>query len=288
MSIKKIIARLGVLAAIIVFVLAILVQTGVGEAVASASADMIRGYHKRAEMTVRTADKTFDLVSPHMAISSAALESGLLSVSIGVDDYRPYQLEYVHGDSSHHIAVTNGETVVPLCFGDGEYEIRLLRHETGNQYAPISTQTVVAHNSDEAYLYTNSIVRYDESSLPESASYLSGTGSIDADISHFVRHTLVYNNERRDAILSGVVRSFDGASASDIVERGDGVCSDFAILTAAIYREMGIPCRVCIGYVSDAEELHCWNQALEDGVWKNIDNTYSHDADATYNVLYAY
>lgn len=84
-------------------------------------------------------------------------------------------------------------------------------------------------------------------------------------------------------------------SAVEAWEGGRGVCQDFAHLTLAVVRAMGIPARYCSGYLHpdpDAEvgavlsgESHAWLEAWT-GAWRGFDPT-SHSPIGERHVLVA-
>jgi hypothetical protein len=68
------------------------------------------------------------------------------------------------------------------------------------------------------------------------------------------------------------------ASAAEVVASKQGDCSEFAVLTAAMCRAVGIPAQVTVGvaYVEDFAGLsgfggHAWNQAYVGGKWIGLD-----------------
>jgi transglutaminase-like putative cysteine protease len=67
------------------------------------------------------------------------------------------------------------------------------------------------------------------------------------------------------------------ASAADVVEQGEGDCTEHAVLLAALCRARGIPARIAIGlaYVSPAQGFgyHMWNEAWIGGTWIPLDAT---------------
>jgi transglutaminase superfamily protein len=67
------------------------------------------------------------------------------------------------------------------------------------------------------------------------------------------------------------------ASAADVVEQGEGDCTEHAVLLAALCRARGIPARVAIGlvYVPAAQGFgyHMWNEVWIDGAWIPLDAT---------------
>lgn len=75
------------------------------------------------------------------------------------------------------------------------------------------------------------------------------------------------------------------ASAAEVVERREGDCSEFAVLTAALCRAVGIPAQVVVGvsYTNNFEGRsgfggHAWTQAYlgtdAQGVWVGLDAAY--------------
>ena len=68
------------------------------------------------------------------------------------------------------------------------------------------------------------------------------------------------------------------ASAAEVADSRQGDCSEFAVLTAAMCRAVGIPAQVVFGvaYVEDFAGLqgfggHAWNQAYIGGKWVGLD-----------------
>jgi hypothetical protein len=68
------------------------------------------------------------------------------------------------------------------------------------------------------------------------------------------------------------------ASAAEVAASRQGDCSEFAVLTAAMCRAVGIPAQVVVGiaYVEDFAGLqgfggHAWNQAYVGGKWIGLD-----------------
>jgi hypothetical protein len=67
------------------------------------------------------------------------------------------------------------------------------------------------------------------------------------------------------------------ATAAEVAESGEGDCTEYAVLLAALCRARGIPARVAIGlvYVSAAQGFgyHMWNEVWIDGRWMPLDAT---------------
>ena len=77
------------------------------------------------------------------------------------------------------------------------------------------------------------------------------------------------------------------ASAAEVIESREGDCTEFAVLTAALCRAVGIPAQVVVGvaYTNDFAGRcgfagHAWTQAYigndAQGVWVSVDAAYKH------------
>jgi transglutaminase-like putative cysteine protease len=86
-------------------------------------------------------------------------------------------------------------------------------------------------------------------------------------------------NRTRDVITyrRGVTHS--GSTVSDVLASGAGVCQDFAHLSLALLRRVGVPCRYVSGYLYREDvaslETHAWAEAFVPGVgWIAFDPTH--------------
>ena len=64
-------------------------------------------------------------------------------------------------------------------------------------------------------------------------------------------------------------------SAVEVLERGHGVCRDFAHIGIALCRGLSIPARMIVGYLHRLEpmDLHAWFEAFVGGQWYAFDPT---------------
>lgn len=53
-----------------------------------------------------------------------------------------------------------------------------------------------------------------------------------------------------------------------------GICYDFASLNASLLREMGIPTRLVMGYPTNNNSYHAWNEVYVNKKWRIVDVTY--------------
>ncbi len=80
------------------------------------------------------------------------------------------------------------------------------------------------------------------------------------------------------------------ASAAEVVESRQGDCSEFAVLTAAMCRAVGIPSQVVVGvaYVQEFGGLqgfggHAWTQAYIGGKWIGLDAAFKSSSRGGYD-----
>lgn len=66
--------------------------------------------------------------------------------------------------------------------------------------------------------------------------------------------------------------------ASTVLQSRQGVCRDYAVLTAALARAADVPARVVYGQARSGpganDEYHAWNEFLIDGRWVSLDPTW--------------
>jgi len=72
---------------------------------------------------------------------------------------------------------------------------------------------------------------------------------------------------------SGYSQAF--ATAAEVIESGEGDCTEHAVLLAALARARGIPARLAIGlvYINQAFYYHMWTEVHVDGRWIPLDAT---------------
>lgn len=75
---------------------------------------------------------------------------------------------------------------------------------------------------------------------------------------------------------SGYTQAF--ATAADVIDTGEGDCTEHAVLLAALCRARKIPARVAIGlvYIDQAFYYHMWTEVYVRGRWTPLDATRPH------------
>jgi len=121
-----------------------------------------------------------------------------------------------------------------------------------------------SHSPGDRYLQADSLIESDHHELQAAANSLPAGGS--KTVYEFVKDHV------RD---TGYVKKDKGALYA--LQQGEGDCTEYACLFAAMCRARGIPSRVVGGYVSERSAVlrpgryHNWAEVFEDGAWHIVD-----------------
>ena len=184
-------------------------------------------------------------------------------ISINTDD--DYAL-VITKDGVDQVHKFSDDVVVPLTLGEGEYEIKFYRRY---QYERLETYSV--HGEENDYLAPNRYVDYDDT-CPEIIKALE----IDQkDISTEEKIEKIAKQIRFDFHYSYIKVyqvTRNPGYVPDLHELGflsGAICYDYASAFAGALRSIGIPCRLCMGYVG--KSYHAWNEYYLNGEWVFID-----------------
>jgi len=146
----------------------------------------------------------------------------------------------------------------PLSGHNGAYEIGVFKQVEGDRYSAVLSTTINVTLVDEfaPFLRPNQFVDFNQDSeVVRKAAQL--TAGIDdflekvAAIYHFVISNITYDVELAETVQVGYVPNVDL-----VLERGMGICFDYASLMSAMLRSQGIPTKLVIGYTG--EQYHAW------------------------------
>ena len=150
------------------------------------------------------------------------------------------------------------ETVFPLTAGNGTYTIMAFENVSEDQYASLFAEVFDVELSDEflPFLYPNQFVNFDENSRAAAlAAELTAEVTSDLEaltvIYEYVISHISYDNEKAATVSGNYLPDIDATLAS-----GTGICFDYASLTTAMLRSVGIPAKLAIGYSGDIR--HAW------------------------------
>ena len=148
--------------------------------------------------------------------------------------------------------------VFPLSDGNGRYTIRVLEQVEGSRFSlAISTEINVTLADEFApFLRPNQYVNFNRDSrvVAKASELATGVDGMPARVSaiyNFVIQNISYDRELARTVQSGYIPNVDA-----VLERGKGICFDYAALMTAMLRSLGIPTRLVIGYAGDV--YHAW------------------------------
>ncbi len=174
----------------------------------------------------------------------------------------------------HHIYAEESVSL-PLTMGNGMYnmEVRLYITPTEIEHLWSGTFRLEMDNMLAPYLSSSRIVNWTtDMELTQKASALAegkNRTQTALAISRFLADNFTYSHATPPPTYL--------PELNQIYQKKSGICYDFAALYAAMCRAVNIPCRLVMGYSEyvEMDKYHAWCQVYLDGVWVNIDPTYS-------------
>lgn len=162
-----------------------------------------------------------------------------------------------------------------LTEGNGAYTLRILEHQTENQYRPVFACPLTLELADDAAPFRQScqMVHFEEDSpavklAGELCAGAEGNGEKIQAVFDDVVDRLSYDEEKRTSVEPGYRPDVD-----QVLEEEKGICFDYAALMAAMLRSQGVACKLVVGYAG--EVYHAWVEAdMGGGEWKLMDPTF--------------
>ena len=164
--------------------------------------------------------------------------------------------------------------IVPANMGDGLYTIRIMQNTTADRYLELfsTTSDVRLKSEMEPYIRPNVFCSFTrDSECARLATDLcaeaeSESAAFDA-IFDYISENIGYDHEKA-AQLSTVTGYVPDPDAT--LRDKQGICFDYACLTAAMLRSQGIPAKILTGYVSPDNVYHAWDMIYIDGSWVSL------------------
>ena len=163
-------------------------------------------------------------------------------------------------------------TIYPLNMGNGSYTFRIMQNTEGNSYVPIATAKATVKLSTEfaPFLMPGMFCSYTDASdcvakARELTADCTNEGEVVATICTWVAKHVSYDTAKakRLATATGYVPEPDETLAT-----GKGICFDYASLSTAMLRSLGLPTRLMTGYVGEDAVYHAWIMVYIDGTWQ--------------------
>jgi transglutaminase-like putative cysteine protease len=152
---------------------------------------------------------------------------------------------------------------LPLMGGDGVYKIGVYKNIGGTRYRLHYERYFIAVPGAYApYLSPNQMVAYEEGGAVSAAAAeitagLTGDAKKIEAVYDYIKKNIAYDKKLADE-LEATGRSILSylPNAEKTLEQGSGVCTDISVLTVAMLRSLGIPCKLVFGYAYG--KYHAW------------------------------
>ena len=169
----------------------------------------------------------------------------------------------------------NGDwEVIPLQFGEGNYNFGLFLHASGTKYTSGGQMSVSVKFEDpnSVYRIPNQYVYYvqETPAVAKSDEICEGLTTDQEKfeaVRAYIKENYAYDFDKVNKVTTGLLPSVDYAW-----EHGMGICQDLAALAACMLRVQGVPTRLDIGYVN-GNYYHAWNTVILDGQMVQYDPT---------------
>jgi hypothetical protein len=156
------------------------------------------------------------------------------------------------------IMSSNSYITIPLSKGNGTYSVGVYENLYDDTYAAIFAQDVGVELSDEfgAFLYPNPFVEFTSGDAAVQLSQevtTNATSDVEAvdQIYMYMVQNFTYDYDKASSVAPGYMPNND-----DMLASGEGICFDFASLTASMLRAQRLPTKLDVGYCGQA--YHAW------------------------------
>lgn len=207
------------------------------------------------------------------AVDASNLNQGYLSVKYTGGKNVRIKVQIAKKDGvtyTYNLNNTGTAETFPLTEGDGSYKVSVFENTTGTKYAQAYTcsVTLALKNQFAPFLYPNQYVNFnDKSKVVSTAAEIIKNAKAEKDLDkvaavyHHVVKNITYDQELAKTVQSGYLPDVD-----KVLEKGKGICFDYAAVMAAMLRSQNIPCKLVVGYAGTV--YHAWiNVYIEDIGW---------------------
>lgn len=195
---------------------------------------------------------------------SCADEGYISAVYTGKSERAKLRVKCGNLQYDHDLAADGTREFFPL-MESGTYSVKVYELVTGKSYgeAVSADFDVKIKSSTGMYLYPNKYINFNgKSECVKKAAELCAGVEDDveriAEIFGYVAGNITYDKQLAATVKSGYIPDPDRT-----LEKGTGICFDYASLMGAMLRSQGIPTRLVIGW-AEPEIYHAWNEIYTD------------------------
>lgn len=173
---------------------------------------------------------------------------------------------------TYNYDISNGFAAFPLTSGDGTYEISVCENIEGTRYSLALTTKLTFSDISEfgPYLYPNQYVFFsgDCRTVIKGANLAASCSTnleVVTNVYNYIIKSISYDYDKANSVKSGYVSNVD-----EILEKGTGICLDYAAVMTSMLRTQSIPTRLEVGYVGADMVYHAWISVyIEEIGWLN-------------------
>lgn len=195
---------------------------------------------------------------------SCANEGYISAVYTGKSERAKLRVKCGNLQYDHDLAADGTREFFPL-MESGSYSVKVYELVTGKSYGEaVSAEFEVQIKSTTGmYLYPNKYIDFDSKSkcVKKAAELCAG---IDNDVEKiaeifgYVAGNITYDKKLAATVASGYIPDPDRT-----LDKGTGICFDYASLMGAMLRSQSIPTRLVIGW-AEPDIYHAWNEIYTD------------------------
>lgn len=209
------------------------------------------------------------------AIDLSGLSNGYIAVK--AKNKGKLKLQVLCGNASYNYDIPNNGTVAyaPINMGNGTYTARVMLNTSGTKYVELakSSGTAKLGNDRSPYLVPNVYCSYTAKSscvskAKELAKGCKTQGDIVRSIYRWMQKNITYDTAKARKLAGGTGYI---PNPDSTLKSKKGICFDYSSLAAAMFRSLGIPCKIMTGYVYPDNLYHAWNMVYINGEWKAFD-----------------
>lgn len=220
------------------------------------------------------------VTSGDWAIDDSKANSGTVSAKGTSDKKLKVMIVKDSSKNTFDLSGNNKYQSYPLQAGDGTYKVSILENVSGTTYKTKYSKNVTMKTSspNDKYLTSVQMISWNTSMAPIKKAQSLASGKSDANkvaaIYSYVKNNINYDSSIT-SLPSGYVPSIERTYSSR-----KGICYDFASLTAAMLRSVGVPTKLVKGTSDNVSGYHAWNEVYVNGSWHIIDTSYDSQARA--------
>ena len=214
------------------------------------------------------------VVQAAVVVDKSQLESGIVSINYDTEKDVRFKVMVNKGTLNYFYDLKEG-SIVPLQMGNGDYEVSILENIKGNKYRIVKKERITTNLADEnsVYLQSMQLIFWNEDmDIIKKAKELTVNAKDDNEklkaVYDYVTKNMKYDYQKFSKLSNDYIPSIE-----EVSKDGKGICYDYAVMTAAMLRSLGVPTKLVMGYKAGITEYHAWNQVYLDDKWITLDTT---------------